>query len=102
MRLHYLCNKARKKARKKPITLDRHCCALAKDWAKHLAKKNKLYHGKYDNIISRGYRTIDGAFNGWMHSSGHRNWLLHPHKKKVGFGIAKSHHGTLYVVGVFR
>ena len=103
--MHEIANEKRnqcKKCKRPPLQLDENCCKMAQDWAEHLAKTGKFYHGKNDQIISRGYKNTKSAFGGWMRSSGHRAWLLTKKSKKCGWGYAKSKRGTRYWVGVFR
>lgn len=102
IQMHFLGTKKRTKNKRKPLALDEECCIMAQKWANYMAKTGKFYHGKNDQIISRGYQSTDHAFRSWMNSSGHRYWLLSKQSTKCGWGCQQSKGGTWYWVGVFR
>ena len=105
VQMHQIANEKRsqcKQCKRSPLTLDEECCKMAQDWANHMSKINKRYHGKNDQIIASGYKDTKAAFDGWMRSSGHRAWILTRKRTKAGWGYQVSEKGTKYWVGVFR
>ena len=103
IKMHKEAQKQRKKYNKtEELKLDEECCQMAQEWANHMAKHGKFHHGKNDQIISRGYKTIKATFRGWMNSSGHKAWILNSKSTKCGWGCQQSKGGKWYRVGVFR
>ena len=83
------------------IELDEECCRIAQRWANHMARTRSFGHGGGEQIIAQGYSTVKACFSGWMHSSGHRAWILR-NSDRCGWGHQKSASGRCYWVGVFR
>ena len=105
MEMHQIANEKRgkcKQCKRPPLELDEECCRMAQDWANHMAKVGKRYHGKNDQIISSGYKDTPTAFSSWMNSSGHKAWILNSKSTKCGWGCQQSKGGRWYRVGVFR
>ena len=101
VKMHKEAQRQRNKYNKPAITLDEECCQIAQTWANYMASNKKFHHGKGDQIISRGYKSVKSVFRGWMNSSGHRVWVLSSKSTKCGWGCQKSEGGMLYWVGVF-
>ena len=105
MEMHQIANEKRgkcKQCKRPPLELDEECCQMAQEWANHMVKVGKRYHGKNDQIISSGYKDTPAAFSAWMNSSGHRAWILTRKCTKAGWGYQVSEKGTKYWGGVFR
>lgn len=51
--------------------------------------------------IAMGYPDAKSVFQGWMKSPGHKANILNKNYQDVGFGLAKSSHGSLYWCAVF-
>jgi uncharacterized protein YkwD len=115
-----LHNQARRNAELAQLKLNKKLSAAAAKHAKWMSKHHRLSHeGKrkrthveriakegYSSQISgeniaMGFTTKEDVFVGWMNSSGHKNNILHPHYREVGFGSAKSKRGERYWVAVF-
>ena len=103
--MHQVANEKRsqcKKCKRSELELNEKCCRMAQEWANHMAKVDKRYHGKNDQIIASGYKDIQTVFSAWMKSNGHRTWILKRNITKCGWGCQQSKGGTWYWVGVFR
>ena len=100
--MHRIGSEKREKNKRKVLVLDEECCRMAQEWADHMKKVGKRYHGKNDQIIATGYKDTPTAFSAWMNSCGHRYWLLNSKSTKCGWGYQVSEKGTKYWVGVFR
>jgi len=85
----------------RPIELDEECCQIAQRWANHMARTRSFGHGGGEQIIARGYPTVQACFSGWMNSPGHRSWILRK-SDRCGWGFQRSSGGHCYWVGVFR
>lgn len=85
----------------KPQSLDTDCCSIAQRWAEYMAKNKTMRHGGGEQIIARGYKTVDAVFRAWMNSSGHRHWVL-SRRSRAGWGLAQSSSGLWYWAGAFR
>jgi len=81
--------------------LDERSCILAQRHAEQMARFEWYEHGAHDQIITRGYRTADGAVRSWVYSPPHLAWLL-TRRKQCGFGHAVSRSGTHYWAGVYK
>ena len=100
--MHEEAQRQRKKYNKAELKLDEECCQMAQKWANYMATNSKFHHGKNDQIIARGYKSVTLVFRGWMNSGGHRSWILNNKSTKCGWGCQRSKGGTMYWVGVFR
>ena len=83
------------------LTLDERCCVLAQRHADRMAWTHYYEHGQHDQIITRGYNTVDGAVQSWVYSPPHFNWIL-TNRRKCGWGHAVSKDGWHYWAGVFQ
>ena len=102
IKMHKEAQRQRKKYNKPSLRLDEECCELAQAWANYMADNKKFHHGKHDQIIARGHKSVKLLFRGWMNSSSHRAWILNSKSTKCGWGCQQSEGGMLYWVGVFR
>lgn len=83
------------------IALDEECCRIAQRWANTMARTGKFRHGGGEQIIAKGYRSVEACFDGWMTSRGHRAWVL-TSKTRAGWGYQRSASGRCYWAGAFR
>ena len=81
--------------------LDEELCRVAQRWAENMAARHSMYHGGGEQIIAMGYPNAEACVQGWIHSPGHRVWVL-SRNARVGFGCATSSTGQLYYAGVYR
>ena len=100
--MHEEAQRQRRRYNRAELKLDEECCRMAQEWANYMVNNGNFHHGKNDQIIARGYKSIKSVFKGWMSSGGHRSWILNNKSTKCGWGCQQSKGGRLYWVGVFR
>ena len=52
-------------------------------------------------VAAYGQKTPQAVVDDWMHSQGHRDWLLSAECVEAGVGIAISSNGTFYWTQIF-
>ena len=76
---------------------------IAREHSEEMAERGELFHSSMDEPYAENcwgggpgsfyYNTATDIVNGWMGSSKHRTWLLCPHLRHIGVGIATSDKG---------
>jgi len=99
--MHSSVNQWRAHYQAPSLTLDEHCCVLAQRHAERMAWTGHFEHGQHDQIITCGYRTVEGAVQSWVYSPPHFSWIL-TGRRKCGWGHAVSRDGFHYWAGVFQ
>lgn len=93
----------------KPLELDFALVVYAQNHAEWMAKKNFLKHSdlSIENFkltgenIAWNQQNENEVVEAWMNSTGHRQNILNPKFKNVGFGIAKNSKNQPYWCTVF-
>lgn len=95
------------------LELDESLCSYAQKHAENMAKKGRLTHSSMSDLsvlagtgsvaenIAWGQATEEEVMASWMNSSGHKQNIMSPRFKKVGFGAKEDSRGRLYWCAVF-
>lgn len=114
----HLVNSERASAGLAPLTLDPALCAAAQIRAEEIdvsfshtrpdgksgftvLKELKTPYLACGENIAKGSPTPGRVMEGWMHSSGHRANILHPHFTSIGIGLHRDTEGVLHWVQLF-
>jgi uncharacterized protein YkwD len=71
----------------------------AQNWANHMAKENRLYHGKINNIFDLGFTFVgeniasgqkleETVMSSWLKSRSHKKNILNSNYTDIGCGYA--------------
>ncbi len=93
-----------------PLVWDDELHEIAREHSREMARRGELFHSSmYERYAENCWGGSPGSFyyfgasdivNGWMGSPKHRTWLLCPHLKHIGVGIAVSD-GAMYASWTF-
>jgi len=86
-----------------PLVWDEDLHEIAREHSEEMARRGELFHSSMyepyaENCWGGGpgslyYNTASDIVSGWMGSPPHRTWLLCPHLRHIGVGIAVSDNG---------
>jgi S1-C subfamily serine protease len=98
-----LVNSERSSRGTAPLTWDEDLHAIAREHSEEMARRGELFHSSVyepyaENCWGGGpgslyYNSASDIVSGWMGSAPHRTWLLCPHLRHIGVGIAVSDKG---------
>lgn len=98
-----LVNSERSSRGTAPLTWDEGLHAIAREHSEEMARRGELFHSSVyepyaENCWAGGagslyYNTASDIVSSWMGSPPHRTWLLCPHLRHIGVGIAVSDNG---------
>ena len=54
-------------------------------------------HGGVGENLAQGYQSAEGVFNGWINSPGHRDTLMTPYLRFVGYALYRTPGGGTYI-----
>lgn len=86
-----------------PLLWDDKLHGIAREHSEEMARRGELFHSSVDEPYAENcwgggagslyHNTASDIVSGWMGSPKHRTWLLCPHIKHIGAGIAVSDEG---------
>ena len=53
--------------------------------------------GAVGENLAQGYQSAEGVFNGWINSPGHRDTLMTPYLRFVGYALYRTSGGGTYI-----
>jgi len=96
-----------------PLELDDTLCSYAQKHAEKMAYRGQLTHSSMSDLsvlaktgsvaenIAWGQTTEEEVVASWMNSTGHKQNIMSPRFKKVGFGAKEDARGRIYWCAVF-
>lgn len=98
-----LVNSERSSRGIEPVLWDDKLHEIAREHSEEMARRGELFHSSINEPYAENcwgggagslyYNTAGDIVSGWMGSPKHRTWLLCPHIKHIGIGIAVSDEG---------